>query len=146
MELLTHGRLNWEEFPRAGIFSGQLDEPPLETLNLILALLVAGGFCQPWVCELWPRLNLVEDDGFVAITKDPVLEVPADGAGQDDPLKIPAALNEVFFLIAMRDADNVLLDDRPFVQHIGHIVAGRADQLYTSFEGGAVGSRPLKCR
>jgi hypothetical protein len=37
------------------------------------------------------------------------------------------------------DADDLLLDDRPFVQIRCHVVRGRADQLHPAVEGLVVG-------
>ena len=39
----------------------------------------------------------------------------------------------------MRDAHHVLLDDRAVVQHLGHVVRGRADQLHAPLESTLVG-------
>jgi hypothetical protein len=125
----------------AGVQLGHPRSQRPRRVNVILTFSLPGSLCHYRVHGVSRRLGSVEDDRLIAITKDPVLQVPADRPCQDNPLKIPAPLNQILFLIAMRDTDNILLNDRPFVQHIGHVVACRADQLYTSFERGPIGSR-----
>ena len=58
-----------------------------------------------------------------------MLKVPADGAGKDDALQIAAAGDEVFDLIAMRNASDILLDDGTIIEDTGDVVAGGADEL-----------------
>ena len=40
----------------------------------------------------------IEDNGFIAVTKDAMLEVPSDAAGQYGTLQIAAFLDEVLFI------------------------------------------------
>ena len=55
--------------------------------------------------------------------------MPANGSGEHDAFQIAPLLDQVFELIAVRDAGDVLLDDRSVVENLGYVVAGRADQL-----------------
>ena len=84
--------------------------------------------------------TLVEDYGLVAIAEDAVLEVPADGAGKDDALKVASAGDEIFDLVAMRDAGDILLDDGPVVEHGGDVMAGGADELDSASVGRVIGA------
>ena len=68
-------------------------------------------------------------------------EVPADGARQDEALEVAALLDEVWELVGLSDACDVLVDDGAFVELFGDVVAGRADQFDASCEGGVVGLR-----
>jgi hypothetical protein len=87
------------------------------------------------------RPLLVEDDRLVSIAQNAAIEVPADGAGKDDALEVAAAGDEVFHLVAVRDACHVLLDDGAVVEHFGDVVAGGADQLDAARVGSMVGPR-----
>src|ERR1700727_920104 len=71
-----------------------------------------------------------EDDGAVAVADDPVLAVPLHRAGQDATLDLGALPHERRHVVGVADPDHVLLDDRPGVELLGHIVRRRADQLH----------------
>lgn len=66
--------------------------------------------------------------------------MPADSAGEDEALQVTALLNEVRELVVLRDAGDVLLDDGAFVEGLGDIVAGGADEFDATSEGGVVGT------
>jgi hypothetical protein len=72
--------------------------------------------------------NESEDDGLVAAADHPVLAVPEHGAGQDRALHVRAAALQIGDRVGVADADDVLLDDRPLVQFLRHVVRGGADQ------------------
>ena len=55
--------------------------------------------------------------------------MPFHRAGKHYPLQVASACDEVLYLVTMRDARNVLLDDWAVVQHLCHVVAGCADKL-----------------
>lgn len=80
-----------------------------------------------------------EDHRLVAVKKNAVFDVPADGAGQDDLLQVAAFANEILDGVAMRDADHVLLDDGTVVEDFADIVTGRADQFDAALKGLMVG-------
>ena len=82
-----------------------------------------------------------EDDGLVGVGEDAVVEVPADGAREDEALEVAALLDEVGELVVLRDAGDVLLDDGAFVEDLGDVVAGGADELDAAREGRVVGPR-----
>ena len=50
----------------------------------------------------------------------------------------------ILWRLGMRDAHDVLFDDRAFVQIARHIMRGRPDQLHPAFIGLFVGVRPLE--
>ena len=81
---------------------------------------------------------IVEDHRLVPAYQNAVLEVPADGARQHDAFQVATLLHQVFELIAMGDARDILLDDGAVVQHRGHVVAGGADQFHAPLEGRVV--------
>ena len=64
--------------------------------------------------------------------------MPADCAGKNDTLKVAAFFDQIVHGVAMRDADDILLNNGPLVQHLGHVVAGRADKLYPAVKRGMV--------
>ena len=80
----------------------------------------------------------LKNHGLVAIKKDAVFDVPADGAGEDDFLEVAAFADEIFDGVAVRDADHVLLDDGAVVEDLSDVVAGCTDQLYPAFEGSVI--------
>ena len=72
--------------------------------------------------------------------------MPAHRSGEDDLFQIAALLDEVFNGIAVRDANNILLDDGPVVEDLGDVMAGSADQLDAASERLMVRSGPNECR
>src|SRR5579875_3027349 len=87
---------------------------------------------------------LPEDDGAAAVQQDAVLGVPADGAGQRDPLGVAAERGEVLRAGGMVHPDDLLLDDRALVEFGGDVVRGRADQLHPVLIRLVVGPRALE--
>ena len=83
---------------------------------------------QPGKCDL-------ENHGLIAIKKNAVFHVPADGAREYDFLKVAAFADEIFDGVTVGDADDILLDDRTIVENFCDVVAGCADQLYPALEG-----------
>ncbi len=67
--------------------------------------------------------------------------MPANSAGEDHFLEVAAFADEVFDGVAVRDADDILLDDGAVVEDFGDVVAGCADQLYSTLEGLMVRAR-----
>ncbi len=106
-------------------------------------------------CSAWPKPHpfktpkrllkpgkaCLENHGLIAIKKDAVFHVPANGAGKDDLFKVAAFSNQIIDGVAVRDADHVLLDDGTVVENFGNVVAGCADQLYAALEGLMVRAR-----
>src|SRR5256885_7067463 len=78
--------------------------------------------------------TLPEYHRLPSVDQDPVLDVPAYGAREDHTLHVAAFAHHVFERVSVGDAGDVLLDDRPFVQHLGHVMAGGADQLHPALE------------
>jgi hypothetical protein len=77
----------------------------------------------------------LENHRFIAVEKNAVFDVPADGAGEHDFLEVASLADEVFDCVAVGDADYVLFDDGTVVEDLGDVVAGCADQLYAALEG-----------
>ena len=62
----------------------------------------------------------------------PVVEVVADGAGEDEALEVAADADQVLERVAVADPLYVLLDDRAGVELLGRVVGGGADQLHAA--------------
>src|SRR5581483_2704762 len=77
------------------------------------------------------RANLfsIEYDGFISVNEYSILDMPAHRARQHRLLQLAPFLQQIVELVAVRDAAGRLLDDRPVVELLGHVVAGGADQL-----------------
>lgn len=61
------------------------------------------------------------------------------GAQQHHLLDVVACLGEGVWIVAVVHLDDVLLDDRPFVEVVGDEVGGRPDDLHAAAEGLVVG-------
>ena len=70
-----------------------------------------------------------------------MVQVPLHGAREDHALQIAALLDEAWKLVVLRDARDVLLDDGAFVQLLGDVMAGCADQFDAALEGRVVRAR-----
>ena len=70
---------------------------------------------------------------------DAVFEMPPHRACQHGSLDVAANAFELREALPVRDALDVLLDDRPLVEHFGDVVRGRADDLDAPLERPAVG-------
>ena len=68
----------------------------------------------------------------------PVLEVPFDSAREYDPLDVAPEVLELLDGLPVRDARDVLLDDRSGVEFLGDIVRSGADDLHASVARAAV--------
>ena len=75
-----------------------------------------------------------------------MLEVPSHRPRKHHLFKVAALGYQVFESIAMRDAGDVLLDDRSFIEGLGDVVAGGADEFDASFVGGMIWFRSNKGR
>ena len=64
------------------------------------------------------------------------------GAGQHDFLEVPSLPHQVADIMFVTHPDDVLLDDRPFVEVRRDVVAGRADHLHAAIVGGVVRAGP----
>src|SRR5471030_67711 len=81
-------------------------------------------------------MRLVEYHRLIAVTENPMLQMPLNGPRQHDPLQVPALLDQILHLIPVRNARHILLDDRPIVQCLRNVVAGGTNQF----------DSPVKCR
>lgn len=78
-------------------------------------------------------------DGLVAPHNDPVFQMVAQASGQYRPLYIAPQSHQVVLITTMIHPDHVLLDDRPFIKILRHIVAGSTNQLDAAIIGFLVG-------
>src|SRR5215207_2245311 len=82
---------------------------------------------------------LLEDDGPYAVNQDPVLQVPADGAGEDPALHLASEADEIFDRVAMRNVGDVLVNYRARIELLGDVVGRSPDGLHTPLMRPAVG-------
>jgi len=71
---------------------------------------------------------------LVPIQQNPILNVPADCAGEHHFFDVAAFFDELFDGVAVRDADYVLLDDRAIIEDFGDVVGSCSYQLDSSLE------------
>ena len=74
-----------------------------------------------------------------------MFEVPAHGAGENDPLEITAPGDQVFYLIAMGDACHILFDDGAIVENACYVMTCRSDELDPARVSSVIGTRADKC-
>ena len=86
-------------------------------------------------------MGSIEYDCLIAVEKHSVVEVPPYGARQYHAFKVPAFLDQVLYLITVRNPGDVLLDNRTFIQGLRHIVTCSANELDAAFKGCVVGFR-----
>src|ERR1022692_3480701 len=88
--------------------------------------------------------TLIEDDGFIAVSQNAVVEVPLHCPREHRALDIPALFDQSFHLIAVRYAQHVLFDNRAVVKRRGDVMAGGADELHPAPERRVVRPRSHK--
>jgi len=66
------------------------------------------------------------------VQQHPVLDVPTHGPGERDALDIPSDPGEFGDTVSVVDARDLLLDDRPLVELLGHVMGRRTDQLHAA--------------
>src|SRR6266436_1385618 len=91
-----------------------------------------------------PVLVLLENDRFVPVEQDAVLDMPAYGSREHDLLQVPALLDQILDRVTMRYARYALLDDRPVIEHFRNIVCRGADDFHTAIKSLLVWLRPNK--
>src|ERR1039457_563890 len=70
-----------------------------------------------------------EDDRAPAVDDHAVVEVQRHRAGEHEALDVAPHALQLASALAVVDADDVLVDDRPVIELLGDVVRGRADQL-----------------
>jgi len=75
-----------------------------------------------------------------------VLEVEAERLREHDGFEIAAAALQAIGIVAVRDRQHLLGDDRALVEIGSHVVRGRSDDLHAAFVGLGVGARPGELR
>ena len=87
---------------------------------------------------------LIEYDRFVVIHEDAAIEMPCDRARKHRALDVAPLANEICGCVAMRDANDVLFDDRTLVQVEGCVVCRCADSLDSASVGLVIGTATLE--
>jgi hypothetical protein len=70
----------------------------------------------------------------------------AHRARQHAAFDIAALAHQIFRRIAMADALDVLVDDRPLIERAGHVMRGGADQFDAALMGLMIGPCALEAR
>src|ERR1700761_1403534 len=93
-----------------------------------------------------PRSRALVDKhhGLATVRNHTIFQMITDGARQDAPFDVAALAHEIVGRVAMADALDVLVDDRPLVEIGGDVVRGGADQLDAAVMGLVVGPRALE--
>ena len=73
------------------------------------------------------RHLLGEHHRLVVIDQDTILEVPLDGTRENRTFDVAALAREIADRVAMRGANDVLLDDRAFVEILSRVMGGRSE-------------------
>jgi hypothetical protein len=66
--------------------------------------------------------------------QDAVLDMPAHRARQHHFLQIASLLDQLLQRVAMANSRNVLLNDRPVIEHLRDLVRGRPDELHAALK------------
>src|SRR5512146_120967 len=80
-------------------------------------------------------LKSTEYDGLVAAYQYAVFHMVAQAARQYRLLDIAPVAHQIVHRIAVVDAHRILFDDRPGIQLVGHVMAGRADEFDAALMG-----------
>src|SRR3954469_1945702 len=67
--------------------------------------------------------------GLAAVEDDAILEMMTHRARQHAAFDIAALARQIIRRVAMADALDVLIDDRPLIERAGDVMGGGADQL-----------------
>src|ERR1039457_7127622 len=82
--------------------------------------------------------SLNEYDCLVLVDENAVFQVPPYSAREHDPLQVAPFAHHVLYRVTMGHAHHVLLDNRPFVQAGGDVVAGGSDQFHAALVGSMI--------
>lgn len=69
----------------------------------------------------------VKDNGLFTGDKDPMVQVPANGLGEDGFLEVAAPPNEVFNGVTVVYRGDILLNNGPIIEDGGGVVRGGSD-------------------
>ncbi len=106
-------------------------------------------WCIPCPCpcpNFYPlplRMRSVENHRLAIVHEYAVVDVPPHRARQDHLFQVATLFEKVFQPVAVRNTDDVLLDNRPLVEILRCVVARRADELYPALECPVVGLAPV---
>src|ERR1017187_8607128 len=78
---------------------------------------------------------LVEDDRAAFVNDDLPLDVAPDGPREDHLLEVPPRADQVLHRVAVSHMQDVLFDDGPGIQRLGHVVAPGSDHFYSPLPG-----------
>src|SRR5215470_14389282 len=84
--------------------------------------------------------------GLAAVQDNAVLKMVADGARQHASLDVASLADEILGRVAMADALDVLIDDRPLVEIARDVMGGGANQLHAALVGLMIGLGALEAR
>src|SRR3569832_163715 len=92
------------------------------------------------------KASIHKHHGLAAVWDHAVLQMMPHGARQHAALDVAALAHEVVWRVAMADALDVLIDDRPLVEVACDVMRGGADQFDTAFMRLMIGTRALEAR
>src|ERR1035441_1426846 len=81
---------------------------------------------------------LVEDDRAAFVNDDLPLDVAPDGPREDHLLEVPPRADQVLHRVAVSHMQDVLFDDGPGIQRLGHVVARGSDHFHAPLPGWGV--------
>src|SRR5690348_15306520 len=68
-----------------------------------------------------------------------MFQVPPYGSGEHNAFEVAAFANQVVHRIAVRNSHDVLFNDGPVIEDIGHVMTGSANELHSPFESPMIG-------
>src|SRR5271156_5928095 len=74
----------------------------------------------------------LEHHGFSVVQQNPLLEHVGDGASEHAALDVAPLAHQILGRVAVADALDILLDDRPLVEIGGDEMRRRSDQLHAA--------------
>ena len=80
-----------------------------------------------------------KDYGPISVRDHTVLEMPPHRPSQHGLLDVLAFSNKVGYAVPVADTCHILLDYRPFVKIVSHVMSGRTDDFHTAPSGLLVG-------
>lgn len=90
--------------------------------------------------------SIPEDDGLAAVCKNSSVQVPGYCPGEHATLDVPTLADQILRCVTVRDALDVLFDDRPFIEVGCNIVSGGSDQFHAARMSLMIRPRSLETR
>ena len=79
--------------------------------------------------------DLIKNNRFVSVDKNPVFQVPANGIGQHQFLQVPAITNHFPDTSPVADAGYILMNDGTCIQIFGDVMGRGSDYFDSSLVG-----------